>query len=300
MEHRKIELACERSFGEIISDSILFIKQHFKPLFTPLLYICSAFIVLSIITGILHQTHMIRLYGLDRGVSMANFNPELLSWPTSSFTSIGIYLFFYILAYTSVVLVTLCYIKLYYEGGHQVPTKEAVWASFKSRILTFCVISLVYTFLQILGFALCLLPGFYLIPIISLSFVAVVLDSRGLGDALSRASDLVRNNWWRTFGILIVVYIIVSASSYLLALPAQVLMLSSLFVGESGGLVLTGGILNVIIQSLAIFLYVLFVVAAALCYFNLQEQKEGVGLMARIDAFDDAKSADTQRPEEEY
>lgn len=300
MQQRKIELPRARDFGEIISDSIHFIRQNFKPLFKPMLYICAAFVLLSIATGIAYQVQMVSLYGLDRGARMGGFDSEMLSSPANMLGSMAAYLFFYLLAYTSITLVALCYIKLYYEGGHQAPSKEAVWETFKAYVVKFFLISLVFAVLQVLAFALCLLPGVYLFPILSLAMVAVVLEDASLSDALSRASSLVKDHWWKTFGALLVVGIIISMSSYLFALPAQVLMLSGLFIGDSSSLVMAGSLINVVIQSLAIFLYALFVVAAALCYFSLREQKEGLGLMGRIEAFGETGGANPPHPDEEY
>lgn len=300
MQQRKIELAREREFGEIISDSIHFIKHHFKPMFGPLFYICLAFIVLTIATGISYQIQMINLYGLERGASMGGFDAEILSSPSDMLGGMAVYLLFYLLAYTSLILGALCYIKLYYEGGYQTPTKEAVWAAFKARFFRFLLISLVLGVVQMIGFVLCLLPGFYLFPILSLVMVMVVLDDAGLSDAFSRATSLIKDHWWATFGALFIILIIISISSYLFALPGQLLMLAGIFAGESYGLVLTGSIINMVIQSLAIFLYVLFVVASALCYFSLREKKEGVGLMGRINAFDENPSPNAPHPDEDY
>lgn len=300
MEPRKIELSRERDFGEIISDSIHFVKNNFKPLFKAMLSIGFAFIVLSIASGIAYQIQVINLYGLDRGAGMGGFDPDMFLSPGNTLLSVAAYLFFYMLAYTSITLAALCYIKLYYEGGHQPPSQAAVWEAFKKRFLMFLLISIVLTVIQIIAFMLCLLPGFYLLPIISLAIVAVVLDDMGLNDALSRGSALVKDRWWMTFGALVVVLIIVSVGGYLFALPAQILMLSGMFFGESSGLVMAGSIINVIIQSLAIFLHVLFVAATAICYFSLREEKEGVGLIGRIDAFDETRSPNAPHPDEEY
>jgi hypothetical protein len=84
------------------------------------------------------------------------------------------------------------------------------------RVLPFVSVAvLLYTLACVLGFIALVVPGVWLaVALYFAAQAAVVDDARGL-DALRRSWNLVKDNWWRTFGILIVLGIL----SALLALP---------------------------------------------------------------------------------
>lgn len=69
------------------------------------------------------------------------------------------------------------------------------------------------------GLAALVLPGLYLL--VRWLFVAqcvVIEDKRGF-DALARSSQLVRDNWWRTFGIVLVTQLVAAIPAVLVSVP---------------------------------------------------------------------------------
>ena len=295
---QKITFNRLRDFGEIVNDSIYFVKQNFKPLFSPLLYICLVFILAAMATGILIQVKTINLLGAEQAGTLGAFGG------TAFLAGFGInyafYLLFYFLSFTVVQLVTLCYIDLYHRNGNTAPSKEEVWAACKTHFWRFALASLLLSIIVAIGTMLCIVPGIYLFPIASLVYVIVIMDDISFDQAFSRAFTLIKDNWWKTFGALFIVWLIAYFSISLLALPGTLMTLSSLFLGESPSLSLTGAILNVIVQSFGMLLYALPTVAMALCYFSLSEEKEGTGLLERIQGFGTDAKPGANLPDEEY
>lgn len=294
----KIVFSRSRDFGELINDSINFVKQHFKPLFTPLLYICLVFVLAAMATGILIQVRTISLLGAERAGTLGAFGG------TAFLAGFGInyifYLLFYFLAFTVVQLVTLCYIDLYKRKGNIAPAKEEVWTACKAHFWRFTLVSLLLSIILIIATMFCLVPGLYLFPIVSLVYVIVVMDDTSFDQAFSYAFTLIKDNWWKTFGALFIVWLITYFSISLLTLPGTLMTMSSLFLGDSPSFSLTGAVLNVIVQSFGMLLYALPTVTAALCYFSLREEKEGTGLLERIEALGTVNKTDTDLPGEEY
>ena len=70
-----------------------------------------------------------------------------------------------------------------------------------------------------LGLAALILPGIYLL--IRWFFVAqcVVIEEKRGFDALARSSQLVRDNWWRVFGIVVVTQLIAAIPALLISVP---------------------------------------------------------------------------------
>jgi len=294
----KVEFSRIRDFGETINDSINFVKQNFKALFTPLLYISLIFILAAMATGILVQVKTIGLVGAEMAGPVNAFDG------TAFLAGFGInyvlYLLFYFISFTVVQLVTLCFIDLYRKNGNVPPTKEEVWIACKAHFWRFILASLLLSIIVAIATMLCILPGIYLFPIASLVYAIVVMDEAPFDQAFTRAFTLIKDNWWKTFGVLFIVWLIAYFSIGLVALPGTLMTMSGFLLGESSSLTLTGAILNVVIQSFGMLVYSLPTIALALCYFSLSEEKEGTGLMERIENLGTHADTGKDLPNEEY
>ncbi len=294
----KVEFSRTRDFGEIINDSINFVKQNFKALFTPLLYISLIFILAAMATGILIQVKTIGLLGAERAGTLGAFGG------TAFLAGFGInyalYLLFYFISFTVVQLVTLCFIDLYRKNGNVPPSKEEIWTACKMHFWRFTLVSLLLSIIMAIATMLCILPGIYLFPIASLVYAIVVMDGAPFDQAFTRAFTLIKDNWWKTFGALFIVWLIAYFSVGLVALPGTLMTMSGFFLGESSSLSLIGAILNVVVQSFGMLVYSLPTIALALCYFSLSEEKEGAGLMERIENLGSNTETGRDLPDEEY
>ena len=70
------------------------------------------------------------------------------------------------------------------------------------------VLTLLSTVAIFFGFFLCLIPGIFLAVAFTLDVPVLFLEGKKGSSALQRSMELVKDNWWRTFGILIVTGII--------------------------------------------------------------------------------------------
>lgn len=294
----KVEFSRTRDFGEIINDSINFIKQNFKALFTPLLYINLIFILASIATGILIQIKTIELLGAERAGTLGVFSDA--TFIPGSGINYALYFLFYFISYAVVQLVTLCFIDLYKKNGNTVPTKEEVWLACKAHFWRFTLASLLLFLIVMIATLFCVLPGVYLFPIASLVYVIVIMDDASFDQAFTRAFTLIKDRWWKTFGALFIVWLIAYFSVGIVALPGTLMTMSSLLLGESSSLSLIGAILNVVIQSFGMLVYSLPTITMALCYFSLSEEKEGTGLMERIQNLGTNTETGRDLPDEDY
>jgi hypothetical protein len=71
------------------------------------------------------------------------------------------------------------------------------------------------------GFLLLLLPGIYLLIAWSLAVPVLMVEGLRGTKAIGRSYDLVRKNWWRTFGTLLVGFIFIGLFQFLLGLVAS-------------------------------------------------------------------------------
>lgn len=284
-----LELGKVRDFGELIGDSIVFLKQNFKPLFKALFTICGLFIVASAIaTGILQKDM---------------FSPQQVANPFGRFfgSEFLMSMVFSSISYILVGLVTFCYMSLYKEKGNQPATVEEVWSYVQYYFLRFLGGSLVVWICTIVGFVLCFIPGFYLLPIASIMLAAIIFENAGIGYVFDRAFKLIKNEWWTVFGALMVVGIIVYAAMAVVIFPLTFVggIISAMTDSGDANKFMPLVILISVLSNIGYFLMTLSYIATALAYFSLVEKKEGTSLLSKVDSIGTKQHSD-DLPEEEY
>lgn len=292
----KIELAKTRDFGEIINDTFVFISQNWKPLLKSYAIICGFFVVANLVVALLQQQRILAVMDTSSAYSTGLSYGQRLAgiFSLTYFLS----LIFGILSLTAITLVPLSFMALYKEKQNIAPETEEVWGYFKHYFLRCIGTTLVVGICLIVGFVLCLIPGFYLLPISSLILPVIVFENADLGYSWSKSFRLIKENWWQTFGAVVVAGIITYAAAAIFIIPVSLITVGSMFISKTApsSSVLA---LTTIISALCYVFYMIPSITAALCYLNLNEQKEGTGLMNRINNFGN-DDLDAGLPKEEY
>jgi hypothetical protein len=152
----------------------------------------------------------------------------------------------------------------------------AAYRAIRPRIPALIGVMLIIMLSAVLAF----IPPLFLWIYISLSFVSqvIVLENRGVGDALQRSWELVRGSWWRVFGaylLLLLVGMIVNLSTTVI----------SLAVGLTGA---SWAVQNIAVQFVTLLLTVVYrpisLAGMTLLYFDLRIRKEGYDLQVALDA----------------
>jgi len=292
-----IELRKVRDFGQLISDTLVFIKENFKPLFKAVGTICGFFIALTLVTYVLFDTTMISAVNTVKSFE-SNPNGPIPFEPFGAdyFLRIFFLSISTILSYVGVYLTTFCYISLYCEKGNVPPSVEEVWAYFKFYF--FRMLGSGFLIAIIVGFSFLLCGfGIYLIPPCTLILPIIVLENTSFSYAWNRSFKLIKDHWWQTFGVIFVIGLIIGFVAFFLAVPGQILLFVQMMVSlKKAALPVT--ILSGVFKSLILFLYTVPATAYCLCYFSLEETKEGTGLLNRIESFGKTDPEDTLSAEE--
>lgn len=139
-------------------------------------------------------------------------------------------------------------------------------------------LAIVMGFALILGFMLFIVPGLILITVWAVAAPSLVMDNTGVFGAFTRSADLTRNNRWRVFGFLILLWVV------------SILIQSILNVID-GAIALGAGSGAAMVQALVVRPLFAAVgslvgsVGAAVLYFELRRIKEGVGAEALAEVF---------------
>jgi len=291
-----LELRKTRDFGQIINDSFSFLKENFRQLVIPLLIICGFFIIIGTITSVFQYTGMMNLYG---GFFRSDVNSyEVSSYTTTYVLSVIFNAVIALLLQACIHLVTLCYISVCLQKGGDKPTFEEVWGYFKYYILRVIGSGFLIVMLTIAGALLCILPGIYLSIVLSLVIPIIVIENASFSYAFNKSFKLIKDNWWFTFGVIFITSLIVGVISSVANVPLTIVGVGAKFFTQKT-FTLPLIIIFSALRNILMLAYTLPVIAIALCYFSLSEQKEGLGLLDRIDKFgSDAGNNSIQQTEE--
>ena len=272
MVQSKIEFRKVRDFGALLNVTFDYIKKNFKVLLKSNLLISAPFILLAGVFMGMYQSSMFNFtdnYDLQQiGI------PFLLA------------MFFMILSYLIITIVTYSHLMVYKQSESGVFDIDEIWQMVKKNFFMILFTGIGYTFVVVFGFIFLIIPGVYLSITLSLIFIVRLEEGLGFFDAVSRCTKLISNNWWFTFGLIIVVGIIQGFLTYALYIPNYIMMFATAFTGinsETSSLNQILYILTSIISSLGALLYVISTVAIAFQYYNLVERKEAPGLLQQID-----------------
>ncbi|MAU98552.1 MAG: hypothetical protein CMP81_22160 [Fulvimarina sp.] len=140
------------------------------------------------------------------------------------------------------------------------------------QILPLIVMSIAAWLLIGIGFALLIVPGLWLLGVLSVFVPVIMVEGNGFG-SLGRSSALTKNYRWPIIGLLMLVYIIV----YLVTIAATAVV---------AFLVPGVPILFLLLQGAASGLSMAFAsIAVAVTYARLREIKDGVGFTDLADVF---------------
>jgi hypothetical protein len=292
-----IELSKTRDFGEIISDSFLFIRQNFKPLLSCFFVFCGFFLVAGTVASIMQQIKMIDVMNNpDGGIPQSSSGVWAAYGLETLFTAV-----FALLGYIAITVTVTSFMALYKEKGNIAPTNEELWGYFKYYFLKILGGSILNYILLIIGFIFCIVPGIYLYPILGLVFPIIIVENSSYSYAFNQSFRLIKENWWTVFGALFITGLIVGICASVVTIPFQVVNVWSVFLHQIKNLHLSvfSIVIGTILTQLAQVLYILPAVTLCICYFSLTEAKDATGLLGRIHQLG-TDQADINAPAEEY
>ncbi len=154
-------------------------------------------------------------------------------------------------------------------------TPATVWSVARDVLRRYWVLLALYLLYTVAGIALICLPvGIWLLVRLSMGLPVLFTERASIGSAIERSWRLVEHNWWRTFGTLVLVTILVAVLEY--ALLPLFMAVAFLLPGLTPDL---RGDLAVIVTGLIGQLTLPFYAAAVtLLYFDLRVRKEAFDL----------------------
>lgn len=293
MAQQQVELRKIRDFSENLNDTFLFIRQNLKPLLISFMGIAGVFMLLAAIFSGLYQGQMGGTFEQIIKGTRTSENP-LSIFNTNYFLLI-------LLAWMNICamqVVIVAYMKAYQDNGRTAPEIDEVWRLFRRYFLFLFVYSIINAMIMAVGFVMCILPGVFL-AVVLMPFPAVVMmEDLSYAAAFSRCFALIKNNFWISLGLYLLVYIIYSFSSGIVSAVIGGIA-GVLFYFTTKDISNTVAVITSILSILSYVFYIVFYVSVVLHYFNLAERLDGTGILQRLDSIGDS-SANFNNTREEY
>lgn len=291
----KVEFRQLREFGELIGDTFLFMKQNFKPLMKSFFALTGIFIVGGIISSMIAQ---LQLVGIAQAAGTA-FDDS----PRNMFYNVGftyvLSIVFALLTYTSMYVSVLSYIALYIEKGNVAPNIDEVWAYFKYYFFRMMGSGILLFIFFMLCLILCILPGIYVYPAVTIFAPIMILENGSFTHSFDRSFKLLKNEWWITAAVILVINLIFYAFSTVVQLPAIIIMMVGTFTQGERTITNAYAVISSVSQQISYIFMIIPIICSSLIYFNLVERKENLGLFQRMDSLGQNPETD-QTIQEEY
>lgn len=278
-----VELRQVRDFEQTIGDAFSFMKQNGKVLVKAIVYFSA---IPMAIYGLLNVTQMTGMEQPDAG--------NLLGPMLDLYGNLAIVFIPYVVARVLVNGAVLEYIRAYMLNEHHGLTVGELWRRVAKNFRTYLGIWILTYLMFGIGSVLCFLPGIYLITASILAGVVHAVERSGLADGLGKSFSMVNKAFWSMLGLVIVLGLIQWVLALMLSLPAMVFTgVEQMFApGFDGSIDLpmwkrvATGILATVVGIVQQVIHAVVVIALALRYFSLVEQREGIGLKEKLSGLD--------------
>lgn len=271
----------QRELGETLSDTFKFLRQEYRGLFKALLQNAAIPFIFVIAAAGYYATVTSSMSLFDGDVfKMANlFLPAVVL--------LLAVLFYYAVMYGTV----LNYINQYIANKGEV-NLNLVKTDVRSQLGSLTGLTFLIALIVFFGMMLCLLPGIYLAVPLSLGWAILVFQQKSVGDTISECFLLIKNEWWITFATMFVLALLLYVANIVFSIPLIIYTLVKAFTSvqeySNGDYVENFDwialVLNTLSSAVQYLLAVIFPIAIAFIYFNLNEKTNQTGALETIDS----------------
>ncbi|WP_138994650.1 hypothetical protein [Larkinella sp. C7] len=269
-----------RDFGEKINATIQYAVKQIRSLSTALLYIAGAPALIAGIASGMASASMLSTQ--PTGVNPPRMNEWMIRQISSPYYLVAIVFALFIPLLVN--LTVYSHLKVYNRNPGEPITVEAVWAEVQSAFGRAVITWLMVGVLLIAATLFFLIPGIYLGVVFSLALAVVVLEDGSASTFMGRCFELIRDHWWSTFGLIIIISFIAYILSFAFNVPAAgVSMMVALKLVPSMPVYVT--ILTSILSTVgSVVVSSLIALGIAFQYFNLVELRDGRSILSAIDS----------------
>ncbi len=263
-----------RKIGETINATFAFIRQEFIPMGKSILFIVGP---LMLIAAIISNSSFKQQFAPDQ-----NF-----AFSSEYWGNFGLLMFFSLAIYVLLFLVINHYILFYINKDENRFNVQAIFNKSIKDFWKLFGVTVLFSVLIVIAFMIFILPGIYLSVSLSLAYAVIIHERATIGTAFNRSAFLIKEYWWFTFGLLLLIWILVYVLQLIFQAPFLIIgILYGIHDADPGILTDYSWWISIstILSQLSYLFYGIFVVATTVHYYSQREKKEAAGLAQKIDA----------------
>ncbi|MBK3517432.1 hypothetical protein [Carboxylicivirga marina] len=215
MEQQELILRERRDFSDVLNASFRFIRQEFKPLFSMVFLYTIVPLVGSSLMAAFHSVDVWQVYFQG----LLNNTPDL---EAPNFWIYGLMMLIGLISNVLIVGITYEYMAMYHKYGRGNFSNADVIKALCKDFFPIIGYNIIVGIVLLFAFLFFIIPGIYMAVPLSMIIIVKTVERNGFSVNWGRCFKLINNNWWITFGIIIVAYIIVSMASMVFGMPAVV------------------------------------------------------------------------------
>lgn len=297
----KIELLKPRNFGEVINDTLLFIRANIKPLGQVILWLVLPILIIG-------------------GYFMSDYFAGIFSIMGNRSSYLGQGRLPFSLGYLGMIVASFCLhlaiIQLFlsYEKSETgVIEASELFSQMRSSAWQFIgyILGLIVIYIGVMFVTVLIMAGvvvalrsfamplvvilifafffalIYVIIAVALSPFAYMRERQGIFTSFSRSMYLVKQHWWQTFGILLVASFIAQFASMIFIIPFYAIFVTQMMHSISPAYAsfdfgIWGRLASVFMFCGTTIISSFITVAIIMQYYSLVEQKDGENLYKQI------------------
>lgn len=215
MELTDVNFNKKRDFSDVLNVTFGFLRQEFKPFYTTIItYTIVPLIAVAIISVFANVNSLSNTFQ-----NIFENNPEAME---PNLLAFFLLIVVSLIAQVMVMGMTYEYMILYKREGRGNFTGADVFNGFVKHFLGIVGFSFLAGIIVFFAFLFFLIPGIYISVVLSLLIIVKMNENAGFSTSWGRSFQLIKNNWWLTFGLLIVAYIILYMISIVFSIPAAI------------------------------------------------------------------------------
>jgi hypothetical protein len=272
MSEKEIQFRKKREVGDIFSDSFAFLKQEKRPISRLIIIYVLPFVVLYAFVHVFLQKNVIsKIDFADTEALLANIGPFYLN--------VFMFALFGLFVQSLLIATYYTFVNAYITKGNSNFDLSEITPQLFTNGLMAIGTGVVIFIVSIFGFMLCFLPGIYFANTLSLAFIILIFEKKGISHALRRSTMLVNSQWWGTFLINLTGVVIVWAAGFVISFPLTISGAAKNGLDTAGTAVALPDWYWVIIGISTVIssvLYVILYTFMAFQYFNLDERTKDI------------------------
>ena len=286
-----VEFKKERDLGAIISDTFKFLRLQWKPFFGVI--IKNALLPLLVTIGA-SIFFMYKMFGLFDALDPYSSTYQENEFSSGFFFTMMLFMaLFSIITYVIMNITALYYIKSYIDNKGVIDY-EMIKERVKDKFWSFTGLGILTILIVLASAMLCFFPAIYTGVVLTLAAPILVFENRDVTDTISYSFSFFKGgHWWPTFGVMIVVGIIVNVISYVFSMPAIIyyfIKMGTVLTNDDPSMMLESFqdpiyiTLNVVSYIGQFALYSVTFITNVFLYFDIDEQKNASGALDKIDS----------------